>query len=65
MPQSALEVYKENEYWKKFGAILPIDQGIDQITQEQSAISNKTIKDGQIYILRGSRTYTLTGQEVK
>lgn len=65
VPQSALEVYKENEYWKKFGAILPIDQGIDQITQEPQTNSQKLIKDGQIYILRGSRTYTLTGQEVK
>ena len=40
------------------------DQGIDYITNAQSHI-NKVIKDGQIYILRGEKVYTLQGQEVK
>ena len=38
---------------------------IDQITNDQSPITNKVIRDGQILILRGDRTYTLTGVEVK
>ena len=38
---------------------------IDQISQEPIANSQKLIKDGQILILRGDKTYTLQGQEVK
>ena len=41
------------------------EEGIEEITNDQSPISNKVIKDGQILILRGDKTYTLTGQEVK
>ena len=38
---------------------------IDQITNDPSPITNKVIKDGHLLILRGDKTYTLTGQEVK
>ena len=37
---------------------------IDQINSEQPII-NKVIKDGQLFILRGNKTYTITGAEVK
>ena len=39
--------------------------GIDQITNDQSPFTNKLFRDGQILILRGDKTYTLQGQEVK
>jgi hypothetical protein len=40
--------------------------GIDQIENRKSIIDNrKLIINGQIYILRGDKTYTLQGQEVK
>lgn len=38
-------------------------EGIDDI--EASTVPRKILRDGQIYILRGDRTYTVTGQEVK
>ena len=38
---------------------------INQITDEQSPITNKVIRNGQILILRGERVYTVTGQEVR
>jgi hypothetical protein len=48
-------------------------EGIESITNnpygdsrsEESPMTNKVIKNGQILILRGDKTYTLTGQEVK
>lgn len=40
-------------------------QALDQITNDQSPMTNKVIRDGQILILRGERVYTVTGQEVK
>lgn len=39
-------------------------QGIESI-QPSAVRSHKVIIDGQIYILRADKTYTLTGQEVK
>ena len=38
---------------------------IDQISQEPIANSQKLIKDGQLFILRGDKVYTLTGQEIR
>ena len=40
-------------------------QGIEQISQEQKANSQKLIKDGQLLILRGDKVYTITGQEIR
>ncbi|MBR6117482.1 MAG: leucine-rich repeat protein [Paludibacteraceae bacterium] len=40
-------------------------QGFDQITNGQSSTTTKILRNGQILILRGEKTYTLTGQEVK
>ena len=39
-------------------------EGLDQISQEPSTKSQKQIKDGQILILKGDKTYTATGQEL-
>ena len=39
-------------------------QGIDQVPSDQVQ-STKVIKNGQIYILRGDKTYTLQGQEME
>ena len=39
--------------------------GIDQMSNDHLPNTNKIIKDNQIFILRGDKTYTLTGQPVK
>ena len=39
--------------------------GIDEISQEPKANSQKLLRNGQILILRGDKIYTVTGQEVK
>ena len=46
-------------------SIADIVSSIQSITNDQLPISYKVIKDGQILILRGDKTYTLTGAEVK
>ena len=43
----------------------PNPTSIDHISQEPTANSQKLLKDGQIFILRGEKVYTVTGQEVK
>ena len=40
-------------------------QGINQITNDQSQMTNKIIRNGNVFILRGDKTYSITGQEVK
>ena len=39
--------------------------GLDQITNDQSQMTNKVIYDGRLYILRDGKIYTVTGQIVK
>ena len=45
-------------------AIRLAGQAIDQITNDQAPMTNKTIKDGRLIILRGDKTYTVSGQEM-
>lgn len=40
-------------------------QGLEDVTNDQLQMTNKVIKDGRIRILRGDKTYTLTGQELR
>lgn len=40
-------------------------EGLGQITDDVSIKSSKILRNGQIYILRGNKTYTITGQEVR
>lgn len=39
--------------------------GVEDITDGQSPMTNKVLYDGQIYILRGDKVYTVTGQTVR
>jgi len=46
--------------------VLRDPQGLEEpVTNDQSPITNKIIKDGHLLILRDGKTYTLTGQEIK
>jgi len=76
VPDESVDDYKEASQWKNFGSILPLSQipdgiiiddgeSIDQITNDQSPMTNKVLCNGHVLILRADRTYTLTGQQVK
>ena len=68
VPEGSINLYQAANGWKDFSNIQAIDEtqtSIDQITNNQSRITNKIIKDNQIYILTGDKTYTLTGQQLK
>ena len=41
------------------------EQDLEQITNDQSPITHKILHNGQIYILRGDKAYTITGQVVR
>ena len=67
VPENSVYAYKVATEWKNFTNILPIvnetPSALDQITNDQSPMTNKILLNGQILILRGDKTYTLTGQE--
>ena len=75
VPDESIDAYKEADQWKDFGNKIPLSQipagiidgstGIGEINQKSEIINQKFIKDGQLLILRGDKTYTLTGAEVK
>ena len=66
VPDESMNAYKAADQWKEF-KIRPIStlpQGVENI-HSCKAQSAKTLRNGQILILRAGRTYTLTGQEVQ
>lgn len=67
VPDEYVATYKKAQYWKNMNiqGSSSMPQAIDQVSNNQSPMTNKVIKDGQIFILRGDKTYTLQGQEVK
>ena len=68
VPANSVDAYKTANQWKDFTNIQAIAEtvtSIDQITNDHSPMANKMIKDGQIILRLGDKTFTLTGQEVK
>ena len=67
VPEKSLEKYKATEVWKNFMEILPIQNtAIDQPTLNptgNSTRSCKVFRDGQVYIIRGDKTYTADGKQ--
>ena len=66
MHAAGVELYKSAEEWSEFTDIRPIaeTEAIDQI-QGAKVQSTKVLRDGQVFILRNGKTYTMQGQEVK
>ena len=65
VPEESVEAYSNALWWEDF-IILPIgaeQEAIENVKVEKE--TNKLLHDGQIYILRGDKTYTLQGQELK
>lgn len=67
VPEGSVEAYQNAEEWKKFNPILPIASptDVEQITNDELPATVKILRNNQIFILRGDRTYTLQGLEVK
>lgn len=67
--KSSLAQYKSATGWKKFTNYITIpdeEQGIEEvIANGKLADKQKVLIDGQLYILRGEKVYTVTGQEVR
>ena len=67
VPANKVEDYKADKHWGKY-TILPINTSTSLDEIDAYAIygrSQKILRNDQIYILRGDKTYTITGAEVK
>ena len=68
VPQQSISLYQTANCWKNFYQILSIEgtsTAIDQISYHPNTNSQKLVKDGQIFILRGDKTYTTDGRLVR
>ena len=70
VPDEAVSAYEGDTYWQEFDiqGQSEVPQGIDNTpfpSGEGRGEARKLLRDGQIFILRGEKVYTLTGAEVK
>ena len=66
VPDEAVSAYEDDTYWQEFDiqGASKMPTGINDV-QGNNVQCTKILRDGQILILRGEKTYTLQGQEVK
>lgn len=66
VPDICVNTYKADPLWGQLNVVGASSQGTSLHDVDASgAGSRKTIIDGQVRILRGDKTYSVTGQEVK
>ena len=64
VPDESVMTYKAHPVWGRLNIIgKSAPQGIDNANSYTNAV--KVLRDGQIFILRGDKTYTLQGQVVR
>ena len=65
VPAGSGHLYRSAQYWKSFSNIIEEGNPTGFNPINTSNKDNKIICNGQIYILRGDKLFTLQGQEVK
>ena len=63
----SLDDYKAADQWKDFGRILPLEEAPSAVENTRLPIANgaKLLRDGQVYILKDNKVYTLMGAEIQ
>ena len=65
VPAESIELYQAADEWSEFTNIQAIP-GTESVEQtRQTSNPTKILRDGQMLILRGEKTYTLHGHEIK
>ena len=65
VPAESVEAYKAADVWKEFWEITTIGaEGIEDAQSDQVQ-NTKILRNGQIFIQRGEKIYTITGQEIQ
>ena len=66
VPEGSVQAYKDDSNWGK-RPIFPISQyqAIEQITNDEFKMTNKVLRDGQLYLMYKGTMYNVQGAEVK
>ena len=68
VPASSVDMYKNAAVWRDFYYIYAIPEtptSVEEVQSNGNGEWRKVLRDGQIFILHGEKTYTLTGQAVR
>ena len=65
VPGESIALYQEADQWREFYNIQAIGSPSGIVDVNNTTTPRKVMIDGQIFILRGEKVYTLQGQEVK
>jgi len=65
VPTGTKALYTDAPYWQEFFNITEESTGTDATTANDYETVRKIVRNGQVLILRGGKTYTLTGVEVE
>ena len=68
VPDEVVAQYENDPLWGEFDiqGVSEMPEGIETVESQGSKVdSRKIIRDGQVFILRGAKVYTLQGQEIR
>ena len=67
VPEASVASYESDEYWQEFDiqGALDIESAVSNMTNDSATAITKVMRDGQVLIMRGGKTYTIQGVEVK
>ena len=67
VPRGTMELYQADQYWSEFFNMTEYDAPTGNLTpaaNETNAL-RKVVRDGQVLILRGDKTYTVLGETIQ
>ena len=67
VPDESVASYESDEYWNEFDiqGASDIESAVSNMTNDSATAITKVMRDGQVLIMRGGKTYTIQGVEVK
>ena len=67
VPAQSLKDYKAADQWKEFGTILPLKEASTAVDNIPSSANpaQKLLRNGQVYILKDDKTYTIMGAQIQ
>ena len=67
VPDEAIASYESDEYWQEFDiqGASDLEDAVSYTTNDSAAAVTKVMRNGEVLILRGGKTYTVQGVEVR
>ena len=65
VPDESVDIYKQDQLWNELNIVGRSQMPHDIQNVNAGEKVQKVVRDGQLFIIRGDRTFTTTGAEVK